>query len=266
MTTVEEFEDDYDELYEDDEGGVSGFVILLIGLIILTLFGIIVYFAYQSGLRDRDNLPVIAADPSPSLTEQEITIASSPREQEVFDTLEGTTPSKAIVDANSEKDPLEGFSETTSAAEQAGEGLVSVSTEKIANIAGSMADKTDPAKDTSIAETSAAPVSVPPEATPKPTPKPQPAVTPTPVTGRATHVVQVGAFRSDVEADGFFTTMNRKYSTLMQGKVKDVERADLGERGIYYRLRIGPFTSSDAAKNWCNDLKAQGQDCLVKGL
>jgi len=45
-----------------------------------------------------------------------------------------------------------------------------------------------------------------------------------------------------------------------------VETADLGDRGVYHRLRVGPFASSDAAKTYCEGLKERGQDCLIKGL
>ena len=42
-----------------------------------------------------------------------------------------------------------------------------------------------------------------------------------------------------------------------------MKKADLGERGIYYRAQVGPFASSDQANELCRALKAQGGDCLV---
>ena len=39
-------------------------------------------------------------------------------------------------------------------------------------------------------------------------------------------------------------------------------RADLGEKGIYYRVRVGPFNDGDAAR-LCGDLKAAGGDCIL---
>jgi hypothetical protein len=41
-------------------------------------------------------------------------------------------------------------------------------------------------------------------------------------------------------------------------------RADLGAKGVFFRLRIGPFASSADAKSFCDGLKTRGQDCLVK--
>ena len=53
-------------------------------------------------------------------------------------------------------------------------------------------------------------------------------------------------------------------SDYVAGKSSDIERADLGERGIFYRLRIGPFASADEARTYCEGLKTRGQDCLHK--
>ena len=58
--------------------------------------------------------------------------------------------------------------------------------------------------------------------------------------------------------------MQTKYGDYMVSKSKDIEVADLGDRGTYYRLRIGPFSTSDAAKTYCSGLKERGQDCLVR--
>ena len=41
------------------------------------------------------------------------------------------------------------------------------------------------------------------------------------------------------------------------------QRADLGERGIYYRLRINGFASREAANEYCQTLQSRGQACLV---
>ncbi|MEL6378676.1 MAG: SPOR domain-containing protein [Pseudomonadota bacterium] len=79
-----------------------------------------------------------------------------------------------------------------------------------------------------------------------------------------THVVQVGAFRSQAEADQFWGRLGQRFGGYIDGKSKDIERADLGAKGIYYRLRVAGFDSSDAAGTFCNGLKARNQDCLVK--
>ncbi len=76
--------------------------------------------------------------------------------------------------------------------------------------------------------------------------------------------MQVAAFRSREEADRFWSRLQERFGTYMDGKAKDIERADLGAKGIYYRLRIAGFDSRDSADSYCNGLKARNQDCLVK--
>jgi cell division protein FtsN len=76
--------------------------------------------------------------------------------------------------------------------------------------------------------------------------------------------VQVGAFRSQAEADGQWAKMQGKLGAFLDGKGKDVEVADLGPKGVYYRLRVGPFASADDARTWCAGLKERGTDCLIK--
>ncbi len=44
----------------------------------------------------------------------------------------------------------------------------------------------------------------------------------------------------------------------------EVETADLGSKGIYYRLKAGAFSSRDGADKLCNSIKAQGGSCIVK--
>lgn len=105
----------------------------------------------------------------------------------------------------------------------------------------------------------------------RPADVPQPASAPEPVFANenndalsGSHVVQVGAFRSAGEADAFWTGMEDKLGDYLQYKSKHVEKADLGDRGIFYRLRVGPFMSADAARTYCAGLKERGQDCLTK--
>jgi len=57
---------------------------------------------------------------------------------------------------------------------------------------------------------------------------------------------------------------------LKPGKVKEVFDAltqimvaDLGKKGIYYRLRLGGFDSQDDAKSACGRLKSRGVSCFV---
>ena len=42
-----------------------------------------------------------------------------------------------------------------------------------------------------------------------------------------------------------------------------LDRADLGERGIFFRLQTGPFPNRVTAKDMCSQLKAAALECIV---
>ncbi len=129
-----------------------------------------------------------------------------------------------------------------------------------------------------IAEPEPEPIpELPPEPLPEPAPAPEvlPPVRTVPVvpvrpaetvvgSSSGNYVVQIAAFRDLRQAEGEFDKLRAAYPGLMSGLVRDVQRADLGARGIYYRLRVGWFENGDAAKSLSDRLKAQGQDCIVR--
>ncbi len=43
----------------------------------------------------------------------------------------------------------------------------------------------------------------------------------------------------------------------------EVQRADLGDRGIFYRIRSGPFPNRATARDMCAQIKAAKLGCLV---
>ena len=57
--------------------------------------------------------------------------------------------------------------------------------------------------------------------------------------------------------------MRGKFPDLVAGKYADVKRADLKEKGVYYRTRIAGMADKTAANSLCNAFKAAGQACFV---
>jgi hypothetical protein len=43
-----------------------------------------------------------------------------------------------------------------------------------------------------------------------------------------------------------------------------LEKADLGTKGVYYRVQAGPFSDRAKANDICVKLKIKGQQCLVR--
>ncbi|WP_156032266.1 SPOR domain-containing protein [Parvularcula oceani] len=266
-TTVEEFDDEYDD---GEEGGLSGFYILVIFLILLAAFIAIVFFAYQKGLAegraDDGSLPVVAADPTPVREEVPLATSENPR-REVYDRLEGNSPTIVVADADPARDPLEGF-EQAPQAERSAPGAESepepaatpARTEPVRPAPEPEAEEVEIAAVEAAAEVEEEPAAV----TPEPAPRPEPAAQQTGVT-TGTHVVQVGAFGSDEEAMTFYDRLSGRLGSMVSGKTPDIQTAVVNGRN-YHRLRLGPFDSKSAAQSYCNDLKGQGQDCLVRSL
>lgn len=75
--------------------------------------------------------------------------------------------------------------------------------------------------------------------------------------------VQLSALRSQEAAQSAWTRIQSSAPDLFNGAELDIQRADLGAKGVFYRLRVGAFDSREAAKDFCADVQAAGKDCMV---
>lgn len=76
--------------------------------------------------------------------------------------------------------------------------------------------------------------------------------------------VQVTSLRLPENAEQHWQNVNADYPEIFAGLDKRIVRADLGpERGVYYRLRIGPFATKEDADLKCQELLDAGLGCLV---
>ncbi len=61
-----------------------------------------------------------------------------------------------------------------------------------------------------------------------------------------------------------FADLQQKYGSILAGKTPDVADANLGAKGNYHRLVVGPPGSREKASTLCSQLKAEGfGDCWV---
>jgi hypothetical protein len=74
--------------------------------------------------------------------------------------------------------------------------------------------------------------------------------------------VQVSAQRSEEQARAAIAGLRNRFPSVLQGQQAEIERADLGDRGIYYRVRIGAQSQAEANR-LCEQLKAAGGSCFV---
>ncbi|MFD1486913.1 SPOR domain-containing protein, partial [Ancylobacter vacuolatus] len=77
------------------------------------------------------------------------------------------------------------------------------------------------------------------------------------------YVVQIAAVRSEAEAQATWRTAQSRYSDLLRNQPFSVKRADLGDKGIYYRAQVGNFSAREGAVSLCEALRAQGTTCMV---
>jgi len=78
------------------------------------------------------------------------------------------------------------------------------------------------------------------------------------------YVVQISARRSQQDALAAFSGLQAKYNDVLSGYRPLIQKADLGAKGVYYRLRVGPMASKETASSVCGQLKAKGlSSCFV---
>ncbi|MBT8472532.1 MAG: SPOR domain-containing protein [Marinicaulis sp.] len=270
----ENYEEEYNEYDEfeddDDEGGLSGLAVLAIGVLMFGAFLAVTYVAYDKGKKNGSETPYVAADPDPIKIET-AEVDDEIEDREVYDVFDGDDEDPVTVLAEGPEEPVI----RTPGDNVSTQGTIDdIITAEAADAADAMTDEVEE----SLAQLEAQDAEVLGEEADEP--KATPATTPTPASAtppRATvrsgdvalsgsHVVQVGAFGSDAEARSQWARLQSDVGELLDDKSFHIEVADKGAAGVYHRLRVGPFASSDAAKSWCGEFKARGKDCLAKSL
>ncbi len=290
-------DDLYDE-YDDEEGFGRGPVFAIFAVIVLAAFVGIVWLAYQQGVRhgQASAPPIIQAsnepfrvapddpegmaEPQESLTDEVLagegigqetaTIMPSaeepivtsrtetPQEEEVASAAPSSTglavppPSSRVRDA--------GANDNLSAAETAAEEAAAEIAAREAELAAAEAEV--------IAEPEPEPVRQPELRTQTVTVDPEiegplPPEAVSLFRAGGTYVVQIASVPNAADADGVWNRLQSRHEPIVGSYVQDVQSVDLGERGTWYRLRVGYFATSDDANTVCNQLKDAGQDCLV---
>lgn len=76
-------------------------------------------------------------------------------------------------------------------------------------------------------------------------------------------VAQLAALQSEAAVDPAWRRLTSRAPQLFAAARLDVERADLGQRGVYYRVRAGYFADRANAARFCERIRQMGQDCIV---
>jgi hypothetical protein len=121
------------------------------------------------------------------------------------------------------------------------------------------------------ASTANAPIALTPQQSAVPVAEPRARVAATnpadqaaPAPASGGYLVQVSSQRNEADAQTSFRALQSKFPTVLGSKEPVIKRADLGEKGVYYRAMVGPFGSSDEASQFCGSLKTAGGQCVVQ--
>lgn len=86
---------------------------------------------------------------------------------------------------------------------------------------------------------------------------------PQPAAAGGGYLVQLSAQRSMDQAQSAYATAQQSFPSVLGSLSPQIQEANLGEKGIYFRVRVGPWESRDDAIKVCEDLKAAGGSCFV---
>jgi hypothetical protein len=76
------------------------------------------------------------------------------------------------------------------------------------------------------------------------------------------YVIQIASLPSEAEAQTSYAKLSSKFSSVIGGKGVDIKRAQIKNKGTYYRVRI-PAGSRQEATALCERYKQAGGSCLV---
>jgi hypothetical protein len=258
-------------------------VAAVIGLAVIGTAGAFGYRAFTSSGSAPGNPPVIKADPTPPKTVPAPTTTASvdskpiqdrigalaapervvPREEQPVSLPTGPAPRVTAPQPSAQAvAPLVSPPPPTSATEPKKVKTVTIRQDNSGADSASMAAApaaAPPAQTRTPATKQSGPMAIAPE----PRTKTAARTPPTQAAGGA-YVVQVSAQKTEDEARASYQTLQQKYPSVLGSRDANIRRADLGDKGVYYRAQIGPFATADQANAFCGDLKAAGGQCIVQ--
>jgi len=261
-------DEDYQTFGDEDEEPNRRRPIILASIAVLILvFGGVVFLAYKQGINQGapGEPPILRADNTPDKVAPENPGGTTVPHQDktIYDRISGEDAVEENVEhllPRAEEPMAVKKEEVAAAVETAPLAPPPVSEATPATVAPSAPGEPANITPQGGAITTAPVEEIPPAATP--VEAAAPATAPV-VTGTGNFLVQLAALRDEASALAMFKKLQAKFPNELGALASDIERADLGEKGIYFRLRAGPM-DKPGAQAICSTLSAQGQGCLVK--
>lgn len=89
------------------------------------------------------------------------------------------------------------------------------------------------------------------------------AAAPVPSASSGAWRIQLGAVREEPRAKAALARIEKANADVLKGLKSEIARADLGAKGIYYRMRMGPFADRAAADALCRQLTQRKVGCIA---
>lgn len=253
---------DYDDLDGLEEGGFNWMLVTVLLLAVAGFFSL-AWYAYRTGTQHADggDVVVIKADPSPVREKPEDAGGRTFAHQDktIYEAISGDGDETVEIRLQPEAEEPDLSALETEEPVSADAKVAQM----LQNAMRDVQEEANQAKQDEV-EASPAPAPAPVKSEPKPAPVPAPVATEsTPAPVGSGERVQLGAFRSNAEAEKHWQKVAKANGDLLGGKPHQVVRADLGDKGVFYRLRVAGFADAQAAKALCKALSARGQGCFV---
>jgi hypothetical protein len=78
------------------------------------------------------------------------------------------------------------------------------------------------------------------------------------------YLVQVSSQKNEADAQASYRVLQGKFPSVLASHSPVIRRADLGDKGVYYRAMVGPFGTSEEASQFCGSLKSAGGQCVIQ--
>ena len=260
--------DDYETFdARDAEQDRRGWLFLAASAVVFVLFVAVVYNTFQLGVRERNSSPLIAADAEPyritpedpggyQAPDQDLSVTALREGAQAGEAEADTPPPARQVSEEPEDPPVRELPALQ--VEQADADALDEPAESPA--------PPDP-DDAPAAEPEAQPAPArgdpPTQAPNEPAPVSRPSAETLDAARNGVFVAQIAAYRSSADAESGWLNFVARHSDLAIGRAPDIQRADLGERGVFHRLRIAGFNTREEAAAYCRSLEDRGQACLV---
>lgn len=227
---------------------------LSFGIVLLALlaFGVIIWVAYPHGEGGDVSLsavPLIRADTTPLRRAPDDPGGMSIPFQDstVFDRLEEGDPAAGKVENLLEVAPV--------AAPVAQNNVPAEPAVKPEDVTLEGAKSILITEETAQGEDKKAVEYIPPKPASKPTQASSPPASTSPAPSAGGVLIQLGSLGSRADAEAEWARLQKKFPDALSGLTLDIQRVDLGAKGVYYRVR-GGLLPAQTARDICARLKS----------